>query len=1008
MPISQVILDLCRHKCVDIQASIICLYTIDLTNEDADISIEMLWQQLSSEQQTEFEQIIRVIHPRENHSSGTLDHYYPQLSLDNDYQTWCCKRNFSSAKKQPRTFYLTKKGESISRVILLSCEDSKHSIQSHFRTITQNFKKLTESGLLTTSYQNPKQSIIDTDVKGEVSELTTSPKSLFAKQLDDLCHTISTQWNNGENYEQPLKVLFDTLINQRGLIAYLKKESKQLRLDYYYPGKRKQHINFSIERELSTCQQDFMRVLGTHAEEESYRRVLMLSFACAPELALARLHEVGLIDDAHAVNALLTAYFQCMPITDAALRELLSLLSGKNDYLTIDNASLLLNRMMHAEAGEIMSHHLDTVKQLFPRCSNADRLALIDVLCARMDKTSLGFVFEHFLDVHFYTVLESFLRHLQFPLSKDTNQFVRECTAKIEKKLEETDYQNQADIYRPLLLCHEAALAKLGLRDKLLKTYLCNAPVSQAEPAHAKQPANRNARNRRAKIAVADSLAPYQRSMSLEAAFDCLYASTFNTLHEVTIPIVQQQRKTSFALVNATKSHFFKGVEAFYRFFCFYMNQDHSDESKAADRQMMLEKLFLRPENGNYTSIFEIIIQSGHVRCAAMIIAALPADHLATLTFLDYVSIIHCKLYAMLDLLLTSGLNPNIDASVNHRSGLVECLLTVDLYNNADHSTAVKMLLQHGADPNIETPYNYVFSEALDDFASVALTPLDIIIISAFQDKSFYKYCYLLLEYGANPNNFFVGPDDFVINAADLALNHGRKKLVGSFAKMGIKPLTGFLPNYARLNPKYYAEAQKMYSEKLAELTENCKNENSEEAIKEYIFKTIEAGYTMESLDALLQCVAFGAIKCADLILKHELANVNRYHPLYGTALHGAVDTNNKDMVALLLEYGADVNSQRRREQRQSPLRPEPGQHVFKGNIHSVNQFDRSVIRDGKTPLHLAAEKNHVEIVDLLLQHGASIYLKDVNNKTPVQLALEKGLKELARSMLDAARGLAP
>ena len=46
-------------------------------------------------------------------------------------------------------------------------------------------------------------------------------------------------------------------------------------------------------------------------------------------------------------------------------------------------------------------------------------------------------------------------------------------------------------------------------------------------------------------------------------------------------------------------------------------------------------------------------------------------------------------------------------------------------------------------------------------------------------------------------------------------------------------------------------------------------------------------------------------------------------------------------------------------------------------------------MQDGFTPLHWAASKGHLEVVQLLLRHGADKELKDCNGKKPVDLVCD-------------------
>ncbi len=83
----------------------------------------------------------------------------------------------------------------------------------------------------------------------------------------------------------------------------------------------------------------------------------------------------------------------------------------------------------------------------------------------------------------------------------------------------------------------------------------------------------------------------------------------------------------------------------------------------------------------------------------------------------------------------------------------------------------------------------------------------------------------------------------------------------------------------------------------------------------------------------------------------------------YGrTPLHTAAYEGRFDVVKLLLEHGADPNTQD---------------------------------KDGRTPLHWAALRGLVDVVRLLLVHGADPTVEDEDGKTPLDLARVKGFHEV-------------
>jgi ankyrin repeat protein len=107
------------------------------------------------------------------------------------------------------------------------------------------------------------------------------------------------------------------------------------------------------------------------------------------------------------------------------------------------------------------------------------------------------------------------------------------------------------------------------------------------------------------------------------------------------------------------------------------------------------------------------------------------------------------------------------------------------------------------------------------------------------------------------------------------------------------------------------------------------------------------------------------------------------------TALHLAVESGNSNMVALLVEAGAEVNA---KGDSVTPL------HLaaFYGNapiaetlIKAGAHVDALGYRHNDTPLHVAALHGHVNVVNLLLAHGADAGAENMLHKTALQLAQE-------------------
>ena len=82
------------------------------------------------------------------------------------------------------------------------------------------------------------------------------------------------------------------------------------------------------------------------------------------------------------------------------------------------------------------------------------------------------------------------------------------------------------------------------------------------------------------------------------------------------------------------------------------------------------------------------------------------------------------------------------------------------------------------------------------------------------------------------------------------------------------------------------------------------------------------------------------------------------------TPLHNAVDSDDKEIVELLVNNGADVNA-----------------------THN----------GGGTPLHWAARKGHKQIVELLIANGANVNAQDEDGGTPLFYTSNPEIADLLR-----------
>lgn len=147
-------------------------------------------------------------------------------------------------------------------------------------------------------------------------------------------------------------------------------------------------------------------------------------------------------------------------------------------------------------------------------------------------------------------------------------------------------------------------------------------------------------------------------------------------------------------------------------------------------------------------------------------------------------------------------------------------------------------------------------------------------------------------------------------------------------------------------------------------------------------------------------CLQVDAVR----VLLNYGVDVNQFDPQNGLIpLHFAASMST-ELTRLLLDYGANPNLPAYRP----PVFPERGpmtslhfsvyfSHEFEGALERIKLLiERGAYINtqtglGNTALHLAILGEHQDLIHLLLQKGADIYLKNKQEKSAVQLAQERG-----------------
>ena len=136
----------------------------------------------------------------------------------------------------------------------------------------------------------------------------------------------------------------------------------------------------------------------------------------------------------------------------------------------------------------------------------------------------------------------------------------------------------------------------------------------------------------------------------------------------------------------------------------------------------------------------------------------------------------------------------------------------------------------------------------------------------------------------------------------------------------------------------------------------------------QYEEPTIDTSTTMDMgiTDNMINVVSKESANDLISLLKLGVPLNNNYSGQ--TILHVGVKTKDVDIVKILLEWGMEPNI-----------------------IAKVN---------GWTPAHTAAYINSPEMIDLLVEHGANLDIKNYKGKTPLQLAYDNMYVEVTRALL--------
>lgn len=168
--------------------------------------------------------------------------------------------------------------------------------------------------------------------------------------------------------------------------------------------------------------------------------------------------------------------------------------------------------------------------------------------------------------------------------------------------------------------------------------------------------------------------------------------------------------------------------------------------------------------------------------------------------------------------------------------------------------------------------------------------------------------------------------------------------------------------------------------DELKEIIEDCKSLNSPDAYP------LNGGNRLEKAGNIVHyCVDYNLTEILELLVKKPNIEINSISAYDGrTPLINACINGNKEIVELLLNACPKHKLKTMINQRDLNMRiPRDGSQI--ANDHPL-----------KTPLIYATLAKHIEIVQLLVKHGADCSIKDNEYKTAFDYAYDKGDMEIA------------
>ena len=131
-----------------------------------------------------------------------------------------------------------------------------------------------------------------------------------------------------------------------------------------------------------------------------------------------------------------------------------------------------------------------------------------------------------------------------------------------------------------------------------------------------------------------------------------------------------------------------------------------------------------------------------------------------------------------------------------------------------------------------------------------------------------------------------------------------------------------------------------------------------------------------------------GELECLEILLGKG-ADINSRDTNGRTPLHLALESGDKNIIKTLIFHGADVTAR---------------DNLAKSSIHhqawGIEECN-VVTKTGRTPLHLTVVAGDAECLNMLLDKGAPVNVKDLDGRTPLHMAAARGQADCLKVLLE-------